>query len=445
MNVVILGAGTVGRSIARLLCEHQHNVRLVDSSRAVLDEVDDSLDVQTLCGSASDAVTLFQAGVLGADLCLAVTSHDEFNIVGASMAKAMGSRRTVARIYNASYRDFSTFDYQRHFHIDRMLSLQQLTALELARYIRRQGLFAIENFAQGGVEVQEISVDSHAKSIGKPLKELKLPKGVRIGLLSSAERTIIPSAEDIVAADDHVTLIGKRGDLNEVAKMFESKPPDRLNIVIAGGGQVGYHLAKHLEHRRCNVLLMETNQERCNELAEKLESTTILHADVTRRSEMEEARVGSADVFVASTGRDEDNIICGVEARELGSQQILSVIRRPDYVNVLEKLGIDIAVSPRDVMARQVLGMLQQGPIVSNSPVAGGVAEVWEVDIRQGAPITEAKLKDMTLQQCLIAAIVREDYVTVPGGEDQLQPGDTAVVLVHKSYISATLKLFERA
>jgi trk system potassium uptake protein TrkA len=158
---------------------------------------------------------------------------------------------------------------------------------------------------------------------------------------------------------------------------------------------------------------------------------------------MDEARVGKADVFVACMGRDEDNIVCGVEAKEVGCPRILSVVRRPDYANVLEKLGIDVAVSPREVMARQVLGLVESGPILDRSYISGRDAEVWEVEVNEGVPITKAPLKDIPLKQSSIAAIERDDFVRVPLADDQLRAGDTVVVLVQAASARDTLAWFE--
>jgi trk system potassium uptake protein TrkA len=446
MNIVIFGAGTVGTSIADLLCANNHNVCLVDNSRDALSLVEERLDVRTLCGSACDSIVLFQAGVLSADLVLAVTSSDEVNLVGASLAKAMGARRSLARIFDQAYLDTSTFDYRRHFGIDRLLSLEHLTALELARAIRMPTLFAVENFARGGIEVQEIAVEEGSKGAGVPLKDLELPQNVRIGLISSEERCVIAGAEDVIEPGDHVTLFGSQEALEKVKQdFFEHRPPPRLNVIIAGGGEIGYNLARILQKGRFNIVLMEANADRCEYLAQRLPGTTVLHADVTRQAEMQEARVGKAEIFVAATGRDEDNIVCGVEARELGCSRILSVVRRPDYANVLERLGIDVAVSPREVTSRQVLGMVQGGVIIAGSGISKGDAEVWEVEIVEGSPVTKAPLKDVSLPGCLIAAMVREDFVSVPGADDQLKPGDTAVVLVHRNSITDTLRIFERS
>lgn len=442
MNVVVMGAGTVGTSIAKILCENQHDVRLIDPSREALDHSGESLDVQAVVGSGCDAVTLFQADILNADLCLAVTSHDEINLVGASLAKSMGAKRSVARIFNPTYRDFSTFDYQRHFGIDRLLSLEYLTALELGKAIRSTGMFSIENFARGGIEVQEVVVQDGAKAVDTPMRQLDLPKQVRVGLVASGARTFIPTADDALAVGDHVTLIGTRDAIDSVLKKFERKRPPRLNVTIVGGGEIGFNLASTLQGERFNILLMETDPERCEFLSQRLKDVTVLHADATRTSEMEEARVGNADVFVAATGRDEDNIVCGVEARELGTSRILSVVRRPDYANVLEKLGIDVAVSPRQVMARQVLGMVAGGAIVGLTEIADGQAIIWEIEVMPDAPITKAPLKDLQIGRALVTAIVREGYAWVPGADDKLKEGDTAVVILQKDAEKATQQLF---
>ena len=325
------------------------------------------------------------------------------------------------------------------------MSLEHLTALELSKAIRRRELFAVENFARGDIEVQELAAAHDCRAIGVPLKDLKIPRGVRIGLISSGTRTIIPGGDDVVMADDRVTLVGTRDEIEKVTKLFEYKAPPSQNVIIAGGGEIGLHLAVSLESGRFNVLLLESDAERCSFLAEKLDKTTILHADTTRLAELEEARVGKTDVFVAATGRDEDNIVCGVEARELGAKRVMSVVRRADYANVLKRLGIDVAVSPREVMYRQILGLVESGPILGRSTIAGGGAEVWEIEVPSGAPITMAPLRDVDLPQSLIVAIERADYVRVPGADDQLRPGDSVVVLVQQSSAEETLRLFQPA
>lgn len=444
MNVVVLGAGTVGHTAAELLCSQGINVCVVDSNPSVLRRVEEQLDVQTVCGSAYDVSRLFQAGIQTADLCLAVTSSDEVNLVSASVAREMGASRSVARVFNPIFQDSSTFDYQRHFKIDRLISLEHLTALELAKHIRSTSALAVESFVRGGVEVHAIHVGRDAKAIGIPLRQLKLPITVRIGLITNSVRSVIPGADDCVQPGDHVTLIGAHADLEKVAKLFEDRKIDRTRVVIAGGGETGLNLARLLEETRCRVTLLESDPERCDYIAERLPRATVLHADVKSKADLEEARVGKADVFVACTGRDEENIVCGVEAKELGCKRLITIVRSPDYANVLERLGIDVAVSPREAMARQIVGLVSKGAIRERSPIAGEAAEVWEVEVRKNVAATKSSLRDLAMPKCIIAAIERADHVRVPHADDQLQAGDTVVVLVHQDAKVEVEQLFSR-
>jgi len=444
MRIVVLGAGTVGTSIADLLCRHRHSVTVVDHDPANTRRVNDELDVRAVTGSAAQSSILFQADMLGADLCLAVTGSDEVNMVAASIAKAMGARRSVARVYAPVFRDLSTFDYQRHFQIDRLLSMEHLSAMELARAIRHPDSSAVENFARGEVEMQEIAVVDETSSVGVPLKELKLSPGVRVGSIYRNGKLSIAGALDHVAVGDYITLIGTREDIDQAKSLFQREPPPKKGVVIAGGGETGYHLARVLEGRRFAVLLMETDRGRCEFLATHLKHATVVNADVKRRATLEEERIGSADVFVACTGDDEDNIMACVEARELGAKMIMAIVGRPDYANVVGKLGIDHTVSPREVIAKQVLGFLNTGPVIASSPLAkGGNIEIKEISVLEGAPITEHVLANLDLPtECLIAAVIRENYVQVPGADDRLSPGDTVVVLVDESVAERTLQMF---
>lgn len=444
MRIIVLGAGRVGTAIAGMLCRDRHDVTVVDQNADVAEHVDKELDVRVLVGSASQSSVLFQAGAASADLCLAVTGHDEANLIGASLAKAMGTRRSVARVYAPIFRDLSTFDYQRYFHIDRLLSLEHLTAMELARAIRHPGSVAVKNVGRGELEMQEVEIAAETHAVGVPLKDLRLPKGVRIGSILREGQLFIAGAEDAIALGDRITLIGTRDDIDDVKEMFEVEPPRRLGVVIAGGGQTGYHLAQVLEGHRCAVVLLESNRARCEFLADHLEHAEVVHADTLRRATLEEERVGSADVFVACTGDDEDNILACVEANELGAKKTLAVVSRPDYASVVAKLGIDRAVSPRQVVAEQVRGFLTTGPIISSFDLASGSGiHVLEIEVLQGAPVTERKLASVDLpSQCLIAAVIREGFTQVPGADDKLCAGDTVIALVQDAAREDTIRLF---
>jgi trk system potassium uptake protein TrkA len=435
----------VGGSIASLLCLHRHSVTVIDADPKNVKHINETLDARAITGSASQSSVLFQAGVSSADLCLAVTGNDEVNMVAASMAKAMGAKRAVARVYAPVFRDLSTFDYQRHFGIDRLLSLEHLTALELARSIRHPGSVAVENLARGELEVHEVMVSEQERGVGKPLKTVTLPQGVRLGSICREGKTWIAGAEDCVEVGDRLTIIGKRDDIDGAKELFCSDGHAQLGIVIAGGGETGYHLAHALEGQRCRVVLMESDRERCDYLASHLKHTVVVHRDATRRANLEEERVGTADVFVACTGDDENNIMASVEARDIGTKMIMALVGRPDYAHVVGKLGIDKAVSPREVVAKQVLGFLTSGPTVSQTPLSEGSGlSVLEIDVMPGALATEHVLANLGLpSQCLIAAVIREGFTSLPGADTFFQAGDSVIVLAADAIIEEVESFFD--
>lgn len=446
MRVLILGAGTVGTWIADLLCRRRHSVTVIDADPEHVRRINNELDVRAVQGSASQSTILFQADVCGADICLAVTGDDEVNIVAASMAKALGTRRAIARVYAPAFRDLSTFDYQRHFNIDRLLSLEQLSATELARAIRNPGSIPLEHFARGQLEVYEVNVDAAAPAIGIKLRNLKMPKGVRIGSILRSGRMWIASGEDQFKAGDRVSLIGFPDDIATSRHQFDSSTRSRRRqtVMIAGGGETGYHLAQALSDQEYRIVILEANAKRCDTLAKLLPRATVLSANANRRMVLEDEGAGSADYFVACTGNDENNIMAGVEAREMGASHVMAVVARPDYANVVAKLGIDLAVSERDVIARQVLGFMNQGAVISSSRLPEGSIGVYEIEVLEEAQVTTASLAALPLSgNCLIAAIQRDGFVRVPEASDTLRAGDVVVALIDQSNFATILEMFE--
>ena len=443
MRILTLGGGTVGTWIAELLCRYRHDVTIIDTDADNVQRINNDLDVKAIHGSASQSSVLFQAGVMGCDICLAVTGIDEVNMVAASMAKAMGVQRSVARVYAPVFRDLSTFDYQRHFGIDRLLSLEHLTAMELARAIRNPESITLEHFARGQLEVAEFEVTRPSSSLGKPLHKLALSSGVRIGTLKRDGRTWIASARDEIRIGDWVSLLGKASEVAEAKHLFAQKAPRKQFVVIAGGGETGYHLAKALDDEQHRVLLLESDAERCDYLANHLSRATVTCADATRKMTLEEERVGGCDYFVACTGLDENNIMAGLEAKELGAKQIMAIVGRPDYASIVSRLGIDHAVSERDAMARQILGLLTEGPVLSQLQLPASDVHVMELEVAPRAPITQSSLGEMGLPAgILIAAVLREDFVSVPSAGDTLQDGDAALVLAEKDRMNDVASAF---
>lgn len=447
MEVLTLGAGTVGRWVADMLCRRGHNVTVVDSDQENVAQINSELDVRAILGSAARSTVLFQADVLSADVCLAVTGDDEVNILAASMAKALGARRSIARVYAPAFQDLSTFDYQRHFSIDSLLSLEQLSAFELARAIRNPDAIPLEHFARGQLEVYEVEVDARSAAAEHKLRDLKLPSSVRIGSIAREGRMWIASGEDELHGKDRVSLIGSPESVAKSRELFtiskERGPQQR--VMIAGGGETGYHLAESLSRRDYRIVMLDNDPDRCDRLSRLLPDATVIHANANRRIILEDEGAGTVDYFVACTGNDESNIMAGVEARELGANRVMCVVGRPDYANVVGKLGIDYAVSERDVTARQILGYLNEGAVISQRRLPNGAIGVFELEVIENAAVTKATLAELPLAgRCLIAAVERGGFVQVPQANDRLEPGDIIVALIDPAAAEESLALFNQ-
>ncbi|MEM9413808.1 MAG: NAD-binding protein, partial [Planctomycetota bacterium] len=327
--------------------------------------------------------------------------------------------------------------------IDRLLSLEHLAAMELARGIRDPSSVIVEQYARGGMEVHEVVVYTEGKATRCKLKELNLPTGVRLATIRRGNRMWIAGAEDQLEVGDSVIIFSRHEDMKKVKSIFRTSSVAKKRIVIAGGGEIGLHLARTLEREGYMITVMDSDAERCKLLAKILDNTAIIHCDATQREHLEEERVGNVDVFAACTGDDEDNIMMAVEAKDLGAQQVLTMIDRPNYSNITSKLGIDFTVTQKSVMARQVLAYLTEGAIISRAKLPGGLINILELDVMPGSPITTGTLAELGLpDRCLVAAIGNQDTFRVPGGNDRIQGSDTAIIIVEEDVMDAALAFF---
>ena len=448
MRILILGAGTVGSSIARLLSSNQHDVTLVDQDPARLAMLSESLDAMVLEGNITHASVLKQAEVENADLCLAVTDSDSANLVAASMAKQMGARRTVARVYSRMIQNLETFNYCNHFKIDKVLSLEYLTAVRLAQAIDNfTESLNLESYLYGSLEFMEFSIESGSRGKGRKIRELKFPDNVRIGAIRRDEIPFIPRADDSIKLGDKIAIFGVHEDLLQVCKSLGGELPQKKNIVIAGGGETGMHLAQLLKTRH-RIRLLETDRERAEMLADVLgRSVEVINLDLRNRADMEEEHIGMADVFVACTGLDEYNLIGCVEAKEMGVKRTYSVINRVDYGDVIRiKLGIDSWISPLEATARRVTNFLQCGVVVSSDSIFSDQIQLMEIEVQAGSPISKAPIRDAKLPpQCIVLGASRKNGQKnlVPGANFRFEPGDIALIVTRDEHQEKVVSRFE--
>lgn len=447
MKAIIIGMGEVGKYIAAVLTEEKHDVTLVDTDAWNLSKAEEMVDALALRGHGASMRTLRQANVKGADLVAAVTNRDEVNLLAALTAKELGARRTVARVTNREYlEDDERGYYHNLLGIDLVVSTQILVANEIHKLIKSIGAVAVETFADNRVEMVEIPVKGDARAVGKPLKDLSLPSNTLVAALLRDEQVIIPSGGDVVLAGDAVFLIGRMEKLPDAEKLFgKMRQQEASKVVIVGGGEIGYSVAKLLESESLDVTLIEEDSDRADELARMLHNTVIINGDGTDLKLLREERVQYADVFVATSGDDEVNLMSSLLAKNLGAKKTVTLVNRPDYIPTYELLGLDATVSPRLFAANQILKYAREGEVVAVSLLAEGKAEILELIPQEESPIVGKPLMDINFPQgALVAAVATEDGAVVPGGRHVIRPGNNVVVFTKPEVRSDVERLFRK-
>jgi len=446
MNIIIIGAGNVGTNIADYLSKEGHDITVIDESKDRLREVGELMDVATLNGHAADHVVLERAGVSEAHLVLAVTNHDEVNLLSSFTARRMGARTTVARVRNQIYHQRMDLDYAAALKIDLILSPERLTAQEIVKFVDNPAALAMETYARGRVEMRRFIVEEDSQLVHTPLRNIKMPQGTLVVSISRGDEVIIPTGSDTIEPGDRVALIGLPRQIHEAQVLFtqvEQEIGTRQEVILAGGGETGFYLADTLERRGHRVKLIENDRDRCQFLSEKLHSTTVVHGDARNMPFLKEERVGSGDVFIATTGDDETNVMSSLLARELGVSKTCCLVGRPDYVPVVEKVGVDLVLSPRVVTASKVLALVKRGQIRSVSILEEGKAEVVEFLVGSNSAVVNQPLKDLHLPSgCLVATLVHRGQVQVPRGSSVLRTGDIVIVAGLSESIDEVESLF---
>ncbi|HHX75159.1 MAG TPA: Trk system potassium transporter TrkA, partial [Firmicutes bacterium] len=418
MKVIIIGAGKVGTQLVESLLNEKHEITVIDSSQEVIDRINDILDVLAVRGNGVSSSLLKEAGCEQADLLIAVTDSDEANIVACVTAKALGAKSVIARVRNPEY--VQELDFMRQkLNIDYIINPELSTAYEIIRLLFNAHVSYAEDFARGRVRITEIQVDMHSNLHDRQIKDLRLPGGVIFTAITRGGEVIIPHGNTVIQAKDTLYVMGERNSVDAFARDAGAIIVGNKvrNVLITGGGRTSLYLARELEQIGVSVKIIEQNLERCRVLAEALNNTLVLHGDGTDISLLQSEKVELMDAFVTLTGFDEENLLVALLAKQLGAKKVIAKISRSSYTSLLETIGIDNAVIPKLITARDILRIIRGGRIVSMSLLIGGRAEVLEIIAQENTPIVNRPLKSVGIPQGMIlGAILHRGQLVIPNG-----------------------------
>jgi len=447
MKVVIVGAGEVGTYLCQILSHDGHEVTVIDQDPERARRIDEEFDARVIQGNGSSAAVLKSAMKDSCDFFIAMTSLDEINLIASSLGRALGAGTVICRIHDQTFTDTSHINYPLHFGIDIFLNPEGLCAAELTKTIRNPARIAVENFARGQIEAQQVRIDEAASWRGKSLQEIKLHPEVKFGYLQRKEIQDIPTAETRLEAGDVVTVVGPPHELYAVREKLDPRAAGKsIRIVIFGGSETAVAMIRLLTNPRFKVRVIERDEEKCRRLAERFSHVTFICGDGTSLRLLEEEQIGDCDFFVASTSDDERNVMTAVQAAKLGAKHVQTVINKSDYEDILQNLRtaleIETLVSPRKVTANEVRRYLSREPYIELFAFPGKKARIIEIAVGENSPATGKKLREIGWPKHAVAvALLHKFEVKVPGAEDRILAGDRVVVITRDENIRELVKM----
>lgn len=451
MNIIILGAGQVGSTVAESLVSEANDITVVDLDADKLKTLQDRFDLRTLVGNASHPSILEQAGIADADMLLAVTQSDEVNMVACKLAASLYNTPTkIARIRSVDYLANPVIFNADNFCVDFSICPEQILTDYIHKLIEFPEALQVLEFAGGKVSLVAVRAFEGGPLVGQPLSFMNthMPNvDARVAAIFRQDRSIIPRGDTVIEANDEVFFIAATENIRSVLKELRRMDKPAKRVMIVGGGNIGRRLALALE-KEYQVKLIEHNKKSCERLAGELSHTLVLYGDGTDENLLLSEHVGDVDVFCALTNDDENNIMSSLLAKSGGARKVISLINRSAYVGLVQGGKIDIALSPAHVTIGSLLAYVRHGDVAAVHSLRRGAAEAIELVAhgdRQSSKVVGRRIDEIDLPVgANIGAIVRNGVVIMAHHDRLIEPDDHVIVFViNKQMISKIEKLFQ--
>ncbi len=451
MNILIIGCGRVGQTLAEQLNEEGNNITVVDTDANKVAELSARLDVMGVAGNGATHAVQREAGIEKADLLIAVTGADELNLLCCLTAKLAGNCRTIARIKNPAYSSEAPY-LREELGLSMVINPEDVAASEIARVLRFPSAIKIDTFAKGRVELLKFRLPEGSRLSGMAVREVvsKLGCDILVCTVERGDEAFIANGDFVFRERDIISIIASPENASAFFQKIDYNIRSVKDVMIVGGGDTAQYLARTLCRAGVSVKIIERDRALCEELCIKLPEAVIVHGDASDQSLLLEEGVRRAGAFVALTGQDEENIFLSLFAKSESGGKVVTKINRMDFDGVIKHLDLDSTIYPKsitaDIIARYVRGM--KNSVGSNMETLWGVikgqVEAAEFTVRAGAPVLDTPLMRLPLRRdVLIAAIIREGdglgeagTVIIPRGGDMIREGDRVVVVARARTLS---------
>ena len=447
MKIVIIGLGTIGKTILKSLSGEDHSITIIDENKDIIENLIEKYDVQGVVGNGACLDIQTEAGVGAADLAIVLTDSDEMNVFACLVAKKIGVKNTIARVRNPDYRS-QILEMKDELGISMIVNPEKDTATEIFNLINLPSIAQVEHFAGGRVLLVEIVAGSGCSLVGETLISLgkKLTTKVLICAVQRDHEVIIPTGNFTIKEGDRIHLTSDAKSRRDFLAEVNLISSPLKNIMIVGGSKIGYYLADELSKKKYSIKLIESDKETAEDLADSLPRVTVIHGNGAQHDLLLEEGIEAMDAFVALTDIDEENIIVSMFANKMNVKKTITQIKSDDLYGMLDELGISNNVSPKDIVADRVISYIRAIANTRGSNVltlyrlVNNRVEALEFLAKKQESIYDKPLKELKIKEnCLIACIIRQSEVLIPDGNTCIKHGDNVIVVTtHKNFDDLT-------
>ena len=437
MKIVIAGSGKLGTMLTKTLAQEGHSITIIDRNLHVTAELIEEYDILAVEGNCASMETLRNAGIEEAELLIVTTGSDELNLLACMTAHAMNRQiHTIARIRTPEYME-STYAMRKPLALSLTVNPERHAAREISRLLRYPGFIKREKFANGLIEIVGIKILNDSPLRDKPLHKMPHIAHCQVIVCTVLRdgKTISPDGDFIFREGDVLYVTASSENLNTLMKNLGLIKRKIKNIIIAGGGRISYYLTKMLEKDKFNVKIIETNPERCEELAEHFDDVTIINGDASSIALLEREGIENCDALISLTGIDEQNAVISIYGSSLEIPKVITKLGRAEHVQIYDNIPVGSLVSPKQLscntIVRYVRAMQNQiGSAITVHSIADGQAEAIEFIVDENTKHCDEPLKDIKLNKnVILASITHGRMIEFPSGESSFRQGDRIVIV----------------
>ena len=448
MKIIIAGAGDVGFHLAKLLSYESQDTYIIDFDGDKLNYINNHLDVFTKKGDATSIELLKEIGIESADLLLAVTESQNSNFTISVIGKALGVKKTIARIDNTEFLNTTVIDFKK-FGVDFMISPEELAANEIQMLLNQSSFNDTVEFEKGLFNVMGTALGYKSPIVDLTVKEAK-DKFSMVDFITIAikregvSQTIIPRGDTVYHLKDQVYFSVPKKSIHALYPIIGQEQVHIKNVMILGGSSIGFKTARNLCKENFKVKLIEKKREKALDIADKLPNTLVINGDGRDIELLEEEHIREMDAFISVTGDSETNIMSCLVAKSKGVKKTIALVENMDYINISQTIGIDTLINKKLLAASSIFKHIRKGDILALANLHNIDAEVFEFNVQENSRVTKKPISQLKFpREAVFGGIIRDGKAMMSFGDFQIQAGDRAIVFCLPEAISQVEELFK--